>query len=118
MTATKDDDTEIFKGSRTFMPVAQRFGRGGFMGRGPYEKSGLLDDTGLPAGDPVKERYEFPVPGAGAQGDRPVPVKVTAKLWYLPFGKRDSTAVLWREESRTLEVALPPGETQTVSVGP
>lgn len=102
------------------MPVPHRFGRGAMMGRGPYEKSGLLDDTALPVGEPVSARYEIPVPAGDSR--EPVEVRVKAMLWYLPGGKRDATAVLWREEARTVEVvsaaAPDPGEARKVAAVP
>ena len=30
------------------MPIPQQLGKGDRMGRGPYEKSGMLEDTSLP----------------------------------------------------------------------
>lgn len=106
MTATQTDGTELFKGTRTYMPVPQQLGRGTRMGRGPYEKSGLVEDTGLPPGRPVRERFEIPLPAALAGGGT---VEVTFRVAYLPFGKDDDTAVPWRQETRTVTVPVPPG---------
>ncbi len=107
MTAKTSDGKQAFLGTKTYMPVPRQFGRGGRMGRGAYEKSGFLDDTSLPVNEAITERYEIPVaagnPGDGMGGTETI--EVTAKLWYLPGGKRDASAVLWREESR--KVAVP-----------
>ncbi|MDA8121856.1 MAG: hypothetical protein M0Z38_04725 [Deltaproteobacteria bacterium] len=107
MTAKTNDGRQVFSGTKTYMPIAQRFGRGRRMGHGAYEKSGLIEDTSLPVGKPVTERYEIPVrpTDIGATGEGPGTVEVTAKLWYLPGGKRDSSAVLWREGAKKVSLA-------------
>lgn len=108
MTATTDDGNEIFADSKLYMPVPLQFARGSAMGRGPYEKSGLILDTGLPAGRKVMERFHIPVPDRGddASGAAANPgrrdVKVSVKLLYLPFGDRDVSPFLWREVVRTV----------------
>lgn len=73
------------------------------MGRGPYDKSGLIEDTGLPVNRTVSERFDFRLPdggnpGAGGPtGRSPRDVKVSVKLFYLPFGQMDVSPVLWHE---------------------
>lgn len=76
------------------------------MGRAAYEKGGFLEDTSLPVNEALTERYEIPVSAREVAATRqgPETIEVTAKLWYLPGGKRDSSAVLWREESRKVSV--------------
>ena len=44
------------------MPIPQKFARGDEMGRGPYEKSGIIADTGLHPGKKVKEHFEIRFP--------------------------------------------------------
>jgi len=106
VTAKTDDGSQVFSKTNTYMPIPQQFGRGGRMGRGAYEKSGFLEDTSLPVNETVTEVYEIPVPGAipGTKAEARRSVEVTAKLWYMPGGKKDSSAVLWREESRKVSV--------------
>jgi hypothetical protein len=92
------------------MPVPQQLGRGIRMGRGPYEKSGLVEDTGLPVGEPLTERFDIAIPAdvAKALADAGKPVEFTASLWYLPFGTRDASAVLWKEETRKVPLSALP----------
>ncbi len=91
------------------MPVPQRMGRGDRMGRGPYEKSGFLQDNSLPPLRTVKTSYDifFPVEET-EKGDRTIrtypsdTMDIDVKLWYLPFGTKDDDAFLWREEKHTV----------------
>ena len=103
------DGRQVFSGTKTYMPIPQQFGRGRRMGRGAYEKSGMIEDTSLPVDRPVTERYEIPVRSPDhdprATGEGRGTIEVTAKLWYLPGGKKDSSAVLWREEARKVSFA-------------
>jgi hypothetical protein len=41
------------------MPIPQQLGRGNRMGRGPYEKSGLVQDSSLPPLRTVSSTYEI-----------------------------------------------------------
>lgn len=98
MTASTKEGKEIFSQSKIYMPVPQKMGRGGKMGRGPYEKSGIIEDTGLPVNRMVQERFDILVPvpdGESAEADREIDVAV--KLWYLPYGTRNADPFLWRE---------------------
>ena len=96
------------------MPVPQQLGRGNRMGRGPYEKSGLVQDTSLPPLRTVASSYEIFFPfedGENEDGDtvRTFPsetLDVQVKLWYLPYGTMDDDAFLWREEKRTVTVSM------------
>ena len=45
MTEKDSNGKELFKQSKIYMPIPQQLGRGDKMGRGPYEKSGILRDT-------------------------------------------------------------------------
>ena len=94
------------------MPVPQQLGRGDRMGRGPYEKSGLIEDTGLPPGKMVKERFDilFPVEEVEESGKTvnlpaAYDLDVEVKLWYLPFGGANSSPFLWREFNKTVSIS-------------
>jgi hypothetical protein len=110
------------------MPVPQRLGRdackksGGLMGRsdqmgrGPYEKSGLIEDTGLPPAKPIHERFEilYPVEEVEENGkfiSKPLvhDLDIEVKLWYLPFGMMDFDSFLWREFNKTVSITLQGG---------
>ena len=58
ITARTADGAEIFSRAKAYMPIAQRFGRGDRTGRGPHEKSGIVEDTALPASRTVRERFD------------------------------------------------------------
>jgi len=94
------------------MPVPQQLARGDRMGRGPYEKSGLIEDTGLPPGKRVHERFDilYPMEEVKENGktiSKPVDhnLNVEVKLWYLPFGSMNSSPFLWREFKKTVTVS-------------
>jgi hypothetical protein len=96
------------------MPVPQQLGRGAVMGRGPYEKSGLLEDSSLPPLRPVSFHYDVFFPLTEEEiDDRTVqrfPSKtldLSVTLTYQPFGTADDDAVVWRDVRRT--VTLPTG---------
>ena len=99
---------------KIYMPVPQQMGRGDRMGRGPYEKSGIIEDTGLPPHKKVEERFEvpFPVENITNESGRVVDRKLLAseldvkvELWYLPFGTRNSDPFLWREAAKTISIS-------------
>ncbi len=83
------------------------------MGRGPYEKSGLVEDSSLPPLRTASWSYEifFPVEEKeNEEGDvvRSFPsdsLEIEVQLWYLPYGTMWDGAVLWREEKRTVTIA-------------
>lgn len=113
MTAKDKDGNEVFNQERLFMPVPQQLARGERMGRGPYEKSGLLQDSSLPPLRTVTTAYDvfFPVEEVEEGEDvvRRFPsdsLDVEVKLWYLPFGTMDDDAFLWREHKETVRLAL------------
>jgi len=62
VTAKTTDGKEIYKEQKIYMPYPGRMGRGSEMGRGPYEKSGLLRETSLPPLKTTKETFEIPYP--------------------------------------------------------
>ena len=86
------------------MPVPQQFARTNKMGRGPYEKSGLVADTALHPGKEHHEHFELLLPNEEGMTSSKVNLKV--ELWYLPYGNRDSDPFLWKEYSETVEVKL------------
>lgn len=104
------DGTEIFNEKRVYMPTPQQMGRGDKMGRGPYEKSGIVEDTSLPPGKAVEERFDIFYPTEDTLDDsgRTVrnvledEVEVQVQLWYLPFGTMRTTPYLWQEATRTV----------------
>lgn len=97
MTTKSMEGKELYSTTKVFMPVPQQMGRGSVMGRGPYEKSGLIEDTSLVPGHTVQNHYDVLLPAEWAGGEGPEKVVVEAKLWYLPFGSRQSDPFLWRE---------------------
>ncbi len=103
MTASTKEGKEFYSQSKTYMPVPQKLGNGTTMGRGPYEKSGMVEDTGLPVGRTVTERFDVIIPGGedGAAGARRE-ILVAVKLWYLPFGTKEADPFLWRDVSKSL----------------
>ncbi len=108
MTAKTSDGNEIFSESKVYMPIPQQLARGKAMGRGPYDKSGLIEETGLPVDRTVMERFDIPVPvdgddgaGAAAAAGRK-DIEVGVRLYYLPFGDMDASPFLWREVVKTV----------------
>lgn len=94
------------------MPVPQQLSRGDRMGRGPYEKSGFIEDTGLPPGKMVNERFDIMFPLVEAQEKGKTVMKpevydldVEVKLWYLPFGSANTDPFLWREFNKTVSIS-------------
>lgn len=107
VSAVDKDGNEVFTQDRTFMPVPQRLGRGDRMGRGPYEKSGMLQDTSLPPLRTVTTTLDifFPVEEVDKDGETVLAypsdsLDITVRLWYLPYGTMDDDAVLWREYTK------------------
>ncbi|MCP3176830.1 hypothetical protein MJO47_06910 [Desulfuromonas sp. KJ2020] len=81
------------------MPIPQKFARGDEMGRGPYEKSGIIADTGLHPGKKVKEHFEIRFPAGQTE------MELKVQLWYLPYGNKQSDPFLWKEEVKTVKVS-------------
>ncbi|MBI4792555.1 MAG: hypothetical protein HY789_07510 [Deltaproteobacteria bacterium] len=93
------------------MPYPARMGRGSEMGRGPYEKSGLLRETSLPPLKTVHETFEIPYPykdveKAGKKTRELVndEIVVEVKLWYVPFGEFEGHEVVFFEEEKKLDL--------------
>jgi hypothetical protein len=103
----------VFNSERIFMPIPQQLGRGDRMGRGPYEKSGILGDTALPPLRTVTSTYDIFFPFKEEERDdgetvRTFPsesLEVEVRLWYLPYGTMEDNAVLWFEEKRKVKVS-------------
>lgn len=104
----------MFNNERVFMPVPQQLGRGNRMGRGPYEKSGLVEDSSLPPLRTVTSSYEIFFPFEDVENEagdtvRRFPsesLEIEVKLWYLPYGTMWDDAFLWREEKRTVTIEM------------
>lgn len=100
MIAKTYEGKEVSRQSRIFMPEPAKFGITDQMGRGPYEKSGMIRDTGLPPLRPVRETFEIEFPDADTQqGDRKLTVdtmEVEVRLLYLPFGEIDQDHFVWK----------------------
>ena len=88
------------------MPIPQQLGRGDKMGRGPYEKSGIIRDNGLPPNKPVHEKFEIPFPAEFVTKDgktvtniKDYEMTVDVELIYEPFGSKDS-GITWQKYSK------------------
>lgn len=84
------------------MPTPALMARGNKMGRGPYEKSSIIDDTALHPGKKVKERFDIFFPSFDGE-ILEKEMDVTVQLWYKPFGNM-SQAELWREWTQTINL--------------
>lgn len=111
MTAKTKDDTVIYNKQKFYMPYPGRLGRGKEMGRGPYEKSGILRETSIPPLTRVHETFEITFPYedkvAGASTRRELlndEITVSVVLSYLPFGEFDGNEVTFFEESKVLDL--------------
>ncbi len=81
------------------------------MGRGPYEKSGLLRETSIPPLARVHETFEITYPFEDVvKGDKSRrelvndELIVSVVLWYLPFGEFDGNEVVFFEEEKKLNL--------------
>lgn len=82
------------------------------MGRGPYEKSGLLEDTSLPPLRTITTQHDifFPVKTEEKDGKKVSTISsetldLEVKLWYLPFGTMDDDPFLWKEYKKTVKIS-------------
>jgi len=110
--AKSGEGKEIYRDSKTYMPHPARFGSRSLMGRGPYEKSGMIRDTSLPPLRTVHESYEIAFPYQDVkQGNGSLRkllsdfIDVEVRLLYLPFGERDQEHFIWNIEKRRLRIA-------------
>jgi hypothetical protein len=104
VSAVDKNGNEVFTDERVFMPTPQRMGRGDRMGRGPYEKSGLLQDSSLPPLRTVTTNWDIFFPVEETETDDAVvrtypsdSLDIAVRLWYLPYGTMDDDPFLWRE---------------------
>jgi hypothetical protein len=93
------------------MPVPQQLARGSRMGRGPYEKSGLVEDTSLPPLRTLTFSDDIFYPVHDQETDdgvvRTFPsdtLEIEVKLWYLPFGTMESDPFLWHEFKKKVAI--------------
>jgi hypothetical protein len=100
---------EVGRQSKIYMPHPARFGITDQMGRGPYEKSGMIRDTGLPPLRPVRETFEIVFPHDDTPGgDRKLTVdtmEVEVRLLYLPFGEIDQDHFVWKISKQLVTLA-------------
>ncbi len=111
MTAKDSKGNELFKQSKIYMPIPQQLGRGDKMGRGPYEKSGIIRDTGLPPNRTVLEKFDIPFPVELIKKDgkdvtiiKDNDMTVDVELMYLPFGTVDSGKFSWHKVTRKVSI--------------
>ena len=111
MTAKDSNGKELFKQSKTYMPIPQQLGRGDKMGRGPYEKSGIIRDSSLPPNRPVIESFEIPFPVDEVKKDDKVvrtikdyDMTVGVELMYLPFGTKESGQFTWQKVTKKVSI--------------
>lgn len=111
MTAKDSKGKELFKQSKIYMPIPQQLGRGDKMGRGPYEKSGMIRDSSLPPNRPVIESFDIPFPAQFAKKDgKDVTtildhdMTIDVELMYLPFGTKESDQFTWHKVTKKVSV--------------
>lgn len=93
------------------MPIPQQFGRGDRMGRGPYEKSGLIRETSLHPHKTVTEKFDILFPLKEVKdGDKVIKVPavydmiIDVELWYLPYGTKEADGQLWKKETKSVSI--------------
>ncbi len=108
----KDKEKVVYHDRITYMPHPRRMGVSREMGRGPYEKSGLLRETSLPPNKKVKEEIEIPYPYKDVEKNGETRRELTSdemqvelKLWYVPYGEFDGSEVLFFSDKRTVKIA-------------
>jgi hypothetical protein len=81
------------------------------MGRGPYEKSGMVEDSSLPPLRTLTFTHDIFFPAHEEEKDDEVvrtfptdTLDVEVKLWYLPYGDPDGDAFLWQEHRQTVAI--------------
>jgi len=108
VTAKTRDGAEVFSRAKTYMPIAQRFGRGGRTGHGPYEKTGLVEDTALPAGRTVREKFDIVLepqdPVQGKEKRPPLEVTVHVKLRMADSAMASAEGSTWYEASKVVKL--------------
>ena len=115
MTAKTNDGKVFYNGEKIYMPIPQQFGRGDKMGRGPYEKSGLLRDESLAPGKVTKQQFYIPVYNETTKDGKPVRAiiandfTVDVEVWYLPYGKKDDPGNATKWFATTKKVSIEKG---------
>lgn len=112
VTAKTNDGKVFYSNEKIYMPIPQQMGRGDKMGRGPYEKSGLIRDTSLPPLKTVKEQFTIPVYTETTKDGKQVRTiiandfTVDVEVWYQPYGKKDDpgNAQKWFAVSKKLSI--------------
>ncbi len=103
----KAGGTEVFSKARTYAAIAQRLGRGGSMVRGPYEGSGIIEDTALPPNRTVRERFdivlEAPESAASKESRTPAEVAVNVKLRLVDPGAGAKGSV-WHDVTKVVKL--------------
>jgi len=110
VTVKTPDGKEIYNAQRIYMPLPQQFGVGDKMGRGPYEKSGMLKDSSLGPLKTVTEKFEVPLYHEETKDGKLIrdPLNyefdVDVELWYLPYGKKDDpgNAQMWNKYTKKI----------------
>jgi hypothetical protein len=113
VTAKTSDGKEVFKDERIFMPIPALMGRSETMGRGPYDKSGLVRDTSLPPHKTTTEKFDVNLFNVTEKDGKKVyeavanDFVVDIELWYLPYGKKDDpgNSQLWNKFSKTISLS-------------
>jgi len=111
VTAKDSKGKELFKQSKIYMPIPQQLARGDKMGRGPYEKSGILRDTSLPPNRLVIESFDIPFPAEFTKQDGKnittildYDMTVTVELMYEPFGTNDTDTFTWQKVTKKVSI--------------
>jgi hypothetical protein len=111
VTAETTDGDEVYNEQRIYMPYPGRMGRGKEMGRGPYEKSGILHETSLPPLQTKHETFEIAYPYEDVEKDGKSrrellndELNVIVTLYYVPFGEFDGNEVVFFEDERTIDL--------------
>ncbi len=86
------------------MPAPGRMACGEEMGRGPYEKAGLIRDTALPPLRTIKETFEIEFPHEKIERGKEIfgkplvkEMDVDVELWYVPFGETTGPLSRWNQ---------------------
>jgi hypothetical protein len=112
VTAKTNDGKVFYNKEKIFMPLPQQFGRGDKMGRGPYEKSGLIRDDSLAPGKAMKEQFAIPVYTETTKDGKLVRTIIAndfivdVEVWYLPYGKKEDpgNAQKWFAVSKKVSI--------------
>jgi hypothetical protein len=101
VTAKTPDGKVVYHDSKVYMPVPQQLGRGDRMGRGPYDKSGILVDWAFHPLEEKKEEYRIFLPAKDGKLENYEYI-VEVELWYVPFGSKDEYSQLWRKTTQKI----------------